>query len=78
MLARMRSFFVGVVSGAIVGSIVALILTPDSGKNLRRQTQAHLDAIKRESILAAEARRQALKEELAAKTALPTDEEAAQ
>ncbi len=37
---RMFGFLIGVLVGGLVGSVIALLLAPESGKNLRAQIRA--------------------------------------
>lgn len=63
---RFLSFFVGVVSGALVGAVVAIILTPVSGEDLRIQIQERASYVQEEVKKAAAERRAELEEQLAA------------
>lgn len=71
MLGQLRSFSVGLACGASVGALLTLLTTPDSGDNLRLKAKQRYQNILEESLLAAEARRAALRQEFAARTALP-------
>ena len=40
---RMFSFLAGALCGALIGGVTALLLTPDSGENLRGNARQRLD-----------------------------------
>lgn len=63
---RFLSFFAGVISGALVGAVVAIILTPVSGEDLRIQIQERAGYVQEEVKKAAAERRAELEEQLAA------------
>ena len=63
---RFLSFFAGVISGALVGAVVAIILTPVSGEDLRIQIQERASYVQEEVKKAAAERRAELEEQLAA------------
>lgn len=63
---RILSFFAGVVSGALVGATIAILLAPVSGEELRIQIQERSAYIQDEVKKAAAERRTELQEQLAA------------
>lgn len=67
MLRRISTFATGVICGAAVGAIVAIIATPKSGD----ERQADWQRLLTRSAEAADERRESLKAELAAKTSRP-------
>lgn len=73
MLQRVKTFGVGLVVGSGVGAILSLLLTPDSGENLRAKSRQYYQQLLLDSANAAEAKRLALHQELATLTA-PTEE----
>ena len=62
---RVISFLSGAVMGALVGSTLALLLTPASGDELRSKMQLQVQKIQQEVKNAAESRRAELEEQLA-------------
>ena len=46
---RLFSFLAGALCGALIGSVTALLLTPDSGENLRGNARQRLDDALREA-----------------------------
>jgi gas vesicle protein len=63
---RVISFLSGAVLGALVGVTLALLLTPESGEDLRLKMQEQALKIQGEVKAATEARRTELVEQLAA------------
>ncbi len=63
---RFLSFFAGVISGALVGAVVAILLAPVSGEDLRIQIQERASYVQDEVKKAAAERRAELEEQLAA------------
>ncbi len=61
---RMFGFLIGIVVGALVGSTIALLLAPESGKGLRNEMRARGQGFLAEVRGAAEARRSELTERL--------------
>lgn len=61
---RVLSFFSGALMGALVGSTLALLLTPASGDELRTQIQAQVERIQQEVQQAASSRRIELEQQL--------------
>ena len=63
---RAISFIAGLLTGAIVGAMVAILLTPVSGENLQMQIRTRAQNIEREISKAASERRAELEKQLAA------------
>lgn len=63
---RLLSFFAGVVSGALVGATIAILLAPVSGEEMRIQIQERSAYIQDEVKKAATERRAELQEQLSA------------
>jgi gas vesicle protein len=63
---RTISFFVGVVSGAMVGAAVAILLAPSSGQELQNRMRSRVQALIEEGRRAAAARRVELEAQLEA------------
>ena len=61
---RFGNFVVGIVTGALVGSIAALLLAPMSGEELRTQAAERADAVRLDVLEAYEARVAQLEAEL--------------
>ena len=61
---RFGNFVVGIVTGALVGSIAALLLAPMSGEELRTQAAERADAVRQDVLEAYEARVAQLEAEL--------------
>ncbi len=59
------SFFSGLVSGAMVGASLAMLLAPSSGDDLRKQIQDRTKNIQLEVKKAADSRREELEQQLA-------------
>jgi len=62
---RVISFLSGAVMGALVGSTLALLLTPASGDEIRMKMQEQVQKIQQEVKSATESRRTELEEQLA-------------
>ena len=62
---RFGNFMVGIVTGALVGSIAALLLAPMSGEELRTQAAERAEAVRQDVLEAYEARVAQLEAELA-------------
>jgi gas vesicle protein len=60
------NFFLGILTGGLIGATLAILLTPVSGENLRFQIQERSIQLKDEIKLVAEERRAELERELAA------------
>ena len=63
---RAISFIAGLLTGAIVGAMVAILLTPVSGENLQMQIRTRAQNIEREIRKAASERRAELEKQLTA------------
>jgi len=63
---RLISFIAGVMTGAIVGATIALLIAPTSGDELRGQITTRAQSIRDEVTEAAAARRAELEQQLAA------------
>lgn len=61
---RFGNFMIGIVCGALVGSIAALLLAPMSGEDLRTQTAERADAVRKDVLEAYESRVAQLEAEL--------------
>lgn len=61
---RIGMFLLGVALGALVGAVLAALLTPASGDRMRREAQAYYEQLLAEARQAAEARRRQLELEL--------------
>ncbi len=71
MLRQLSSLFIGLTAGTALGTAVVLLLTPDSGKNLRKRSRQWYDNLLEESATAANVRRQELQLELRRKIDAP-------
>ena len=60
------NFFLGILTGGLIGATLAILLTPVSGENLRFQIQERSIQLKDEIKSVAEERRAELERELAA------------
>ena len=58
------SFLVGVVSGAMVGAVVAILLAPSSGHQLQQQMRSRVQELIEEGRRAAASRRAELEDQL--------------
>jgi gas vesicle protein len=63
---RAISFIAGLLTGAFVGAMVAILLTPVSGENLQMQIRTRAQNIEREIRKASSERRAELEKQLAA------------
>ena len=63
---RYLSFLIGVLSGAVVGAAVAILLAPSSGQQLQEQMRARVQGLIDEGRRAASARRAELESQLEA------------
>ncbi len=57
-------FFLGLALGALIGAILAALLTPASGNRMRQEAKDYYEQLLEEARKAAEARRQELEAEL--------------
>jgi gas vesicle protein len=71
---RFGNFMVGIVTGALVGSIAALLLAPMSGEELRTQAAERADAVRQDVLEAYEARVAQLEAELDRLRKTPSEE----
>ena len=72
-MSRFTNFVVGVLLGGLTGSLLALLLTPSSGENLRNQMHETVIEVQEEVRHAAVARRTELEKQLAALRATQKD-----
>ncbi len=63
-MSRFINFMVGIITGALVGSIAALLLAPMSGEELRTQASERADAVRKDVLEAYEMRVAQLEAEL--------------
>lgn len=61
---KLSMFILGVLSGCIVGSALAILMAPDSGENIRNRISGYSHSIQEDVRHAALARRQELEQEL--------------
>jgi len=61
---RFFSFLIGVISGAFVAAVAVLLLTPESGSDLRTQVRDRFSSLVEEVRAAAEAERKRLESQL--------------
>ncbi len=71
---RFGNFMVGIITGALVGSIAALLLAPMSGEELRTQAAERADAVRQDVLEAYEARVAQLEAELERLRKPPSEE----
>ena len=62
---RFANLMLGVFIGGLIGSAIAMLLTPSSGENLRRKVQESIMEIQEEMRTAATSRRAELEKQLA-------------
>lgn len=63
---RILGFLIGIGTGALVGATVAILLTPESGKDLRSELRSRMEGFRRELQQAADQRRAELERQLEA------------
>jgi gas vesicle protein len=63
-MSRIASFFLGAILGGLVGSSLVLLLTPESGENIRQQLRSGAEKVQQEVRQAAAARRADLEKQL--------------
>jgi gas vesicle protein len=63
---RFFSFLIGVISGALVGAVTVLLLTPESGEDLRAQVRGRFENLVEEVRSTAAAERERLEAQLEA------------
>jgi gas vesicle protein len=66
MMRGLMNFLTGALMGAVVGATLALLLTPESGNDLRGQIRDRAQSVQDEMRRAAHDRRAELEEQLAA------------
>jgi gas vesicle protein len=64
IMSRLFSFLFGALLGGLVGSSLVLLLTPESGENLRQRMRANAENIQQEVRQAAAAKRTELEQQL--------------
>ena len=62
---KVFNFFVGMIAGSLVGSALAILFTPASGRQLRADLQGYSGQMIKEIELAAQTRRAEMEEQLA-------------
>ncbi len=72
-MTRIANFMIGLLLGGMVGSALALLLTPVSGESLRNQMRETVIEVQEEVRQAASARRAELEKQLAALRATQKD-----
>ena len=72
-MSRIANFMIGLLFGGMVGSALALLLTPVSGESLRNQMRETVIEVQEEVRQAANARRAELEKQLAALRATQKD-----
>ncbi|MBN1370567.1 MAG: YtxH domain-containing protein [Anaerolineaceae bacterium] len=65
-MGRIANLFAGLLTGAVFGAAVALLLTPSSGKQVRSNITGYVEQVEREVRLAAKEKRSELENQLAA------------
>ncbi len=63
---RVLNLFAGLLTGAVLGAVVTLLLTPSSGKQIRTDITGYVEQVEREVRLAAKEKRSELENQLAA------------
>ncbi len=63
---KVINFLVGLLTGAVVGATVALLLAPDAGSELQKQMRARVEGLIEEGRRAADARQAELEAQLEA------------
>jgi len=63
---RVVNLFAGLLTGAVLGAVVTLLLTPSSGKKIRTDITGYVEQVEREVRLAAKDKRIELENQLAA------------
>lgn len=76
-MGKVTGFLAGVMSGAIVGSVAALLLAPSSGRELQSRTRERFESLIDDARTAAESKRVQLEAQLEALKAPKTDKQAA-
>lgn len=65
-MGRIANLFAGLLTGAVLGAVVTLLLTPSSGKQIRSNITGYVEQVDREVRLAAKEKRSELENQLAA------------
>ena len=65
-MSKVTGFLAGIMSGAVVGSVAALLLTPLSGRELQSRAREEFDELLEDAKSAAETKRVQLEAQLAA------------
>lgn len=65
-MGRIANLFAGLLTGAVFGAVVTLLLTPSSGKQIRSNITGYVEQVDREVRLAAKEKRSELENQLAA------------
>jgi gas vesicle protein len=76
-MGKVTGFLAGVMSGAIVGSVAALLLAPSSGRELQSRTRERFETLVEDARTAAETKRVQLEKQLEALKAPKTDKQTA-
>jgi len=76
-MGRITGFLAGLMSGAIVGSVAALLLAPSSGRELQARTRERVESLIDDARSAAESKRVQLEAQLEALKAPKAEKQAA-
>lgn len=76
-MGKITGFLAGLMSGAIVGSVAALLLAPSSGRELQARTRERFETLIDDARTAAESKRVQLEAQLEALKAPKADKQAA-
>ncbi len=76
-MGKITGFLAGLMSGAIVGSVAALLLAPTSGRELQTRTRERFESLVDDARTAAETKRVQLEAQLEALKAPKTEKQAA-
>jgi gas vesicle protein len=76
-MGKITGFLAGLMSGAIVGSVAALLLAPTSGRELQTRTRERFESLVEDARTAAETKRVQLEAQLEALKAPKTEKQAA-
>ncbi|MFP4323107.1 MAG: YtxH domain-containing protein [Anaerolineales bacterium] len=74
MIQRLSTFAAGLIGGSVVGVVLALIIAPDSGENIRQRIRTTAQQLATESAQVAQARRETLREQFQAQIASPAED----
>lgn len=61
---KAMNLLLGMIAGALVGSALAILFAPASGRQMRADLQGYADQVRREIELAAQTRRAEMEEQL--------------